>query len=91
MNLDQLNTYLTPARRKAVYKIAALVASVLVVHQVVTADDAANYLEILGELLGVAAPLLAHAHVQDHTSAGDSEVPVTPLGYGHSPDGPGPF
>lgn len=61
--LKQLFDELTPARRKKLYKIAAMIATILVAKGVVAADDIMGWIEVLGYALGVIAPTVAHARV----------------------------
>lgn len=49
----------TPAQRKAVYRIVSAVLLVLVLHKIVTADQAATYLQALVLALGIAPAELA--------------------------------
>lgn len=53
----------TPAQRKAIYRIASAVLIVLVMHGVVTADDAAQYGQALLLLLGLVPTELAARNV----------------------------
>lgn len=54
---------LTPARRRAVYLVAAAVAAVLVAYGLISEDQAPVWLELVAAILGVAAPTLAVANV----------------------------
>lgn len=66
MNLEKilaqlalLEQYLTPPRRRRLYRLATTVLGILIVQKVVTADSVAGYLQALGLLLGVAPAELA--------------------------------
>lgn len=49
----------TPAQRKAVYRTVSAVLLLLVLHKVVTADEAATYLSALALALGIVPAELA--------------------------------
>jgi len=53
----------TPAHRKAVYRTVSAVLLVLVLHKVVTADEAATYLSALALALGIVPAELAARNV----------------------------
>lgn len=54
---------LTPARRKAVYRTVQAALLVLVLHKVVTAEEAATYLQALALAAGLAPAELAARNV----------------------------
>jgi len=56
---------LTPARRKKLYRIASMIAAILVAKGVVEADDIMSWLQVVGYALGVIAPEVAVAHISD--------------------------
>ena len=63
MNLSNPNT------RAQIYKLAAAVFAVLVLHGLLTAEQAAAYGEVILQVLGVAALLLAGANTPTESEA----------------------
>lgn len=57
--LQDVAEAITPARRKAVYRVASAVIIVLVLHKVVTADEAGQYLQAIALALGIVPAELA--------------------------------
>lgn len=57
--LDDVAEAITPARRRAIYRTASAVLLVLALHQAVTAEQAATYLQALALFLGIAPAELA--------------------------------
>lgn len=58
-----MQKYLTPARRKAVYRLMAVVFLFLVAYGIVDAQTADSILEAVPELLAAVVSLLANANV----------------------------
>lgn len=63
--MEKVLSFFTPAHRKAIYRIASAILLILTMHGLVTADEAAQYLQALAMLLGVSVAELAHAHVNE--------------------------
>ena len=63
-------SWLTPARRKAIYAAAAGVGAILVLAGVVTEGDVAHWLDIVGKTLDVAALVMAVIHTDPSTPTG---------------------
>ena len=63
-------SWLTPARRKAIYAAAAGVGAILVLAGVVTEGDVAHWLDIVGKTLDVAALIMAVIHTDPSTPTG---------------------
>ena len=57
--LSDLAAAITPARRRLVYRLVTAVLLVLALHQVVTADESATYLQALALALGIVPSELA--------------------------------
>lgn len=59
--MDAFTEYLTPKRRKALYRACTAVLLVLSLYKVVTADEAATWLQAVALFLGILpAELAAH-------------------------------
>lgn len=65
MTLTQkIVAFLTPARRRIIYRIVGIVGAVVVARGLMSAEDVESIVEILGLLLGtVAVPILADANI----------------------------
>lgn len=61
--LTEVAQALTPARRKAVYRVVSAGLIVLTIQHTVTADDAAGYLQALAMALGLVPSELAARNV----------------------------
>lgn len=61
--LTEVAQALTPARRRAVYRIVSAALLVLTVQRAVTAEDAAAYLQAAGLALGLVPAELAARNV----------------------------
>lgn len=57
--LEKIENALTPERRRRVYRLVQAVLLVLVLHKLVTADEAATYLQALALAAGLAPAQLA--------------------------------
>ena len=57
--LQDVAEAITPARRKAVYRVVSAALIVLVLHKAVTADEAGQYLQALALALGILPAELA--------------------------------
>lgn len=62
---------LTPARRKALYAVAAAAAGLAVIYRLIPSEVAPRWLNLVDALLSLLAPTVAIAHVTPDPTADD--------------------
>lgn len=61
--MKRLNEFLTPARRRKLYRIAYIVAPILVFYGLIGQQEAALWVGFLGAVLGATGNKVAEGHV----------------------------